>query len=316
MLSDSTLYCAYSLGTLFVCYKFWKYFAHKPSDATGERRSTSSNGPSANSQAIIPRKNVYVAYLLLFTGGGFWGHHHLYLGNYACGYLYMLTCGVFGMGPLYDTFTLWRQVRTINERNGANGDVDAKALNIFAKVVFKWVPLAFFLSVAAISVTAVYTPMILDRIGVVDLYAARAGIDKNPFDVLEVPRFSRFEVSKKNFRALSLKYHPDRNPNCVECAAKMADLNLAYDILKTMDDPGRPYDNYYDNCAKDWEALLTIMSRNFNSNEAEKNAKSSKRSKAKGKKKKEKESKMGMGEWIGDMLDKVVNDFSAYADEL
>ena len=54
------------------------------------------------------------------------------------------------------------------------------------------------------------------------------------------------DVLKKKFRKLSLKYHPDRNPNNKEAEAKFKDVAEAYDVLKNKraeyDNPATNFD--------------------------------------------------------------------------
>lgn len=55
---------------------------------------------------------------------------------------------------------------------------------------------------------------------------------KNPYATLGVPNFSTYEVVKAAYIKLVKMYHPDRNPT-TEAAAKMREVNEAYDSLKT-----------------------------------------------------------------------------------
>lgn len=56
-----------------------------------------------------------VAWLLL-TFLGLFGIHRMYLGKWPTGILYLLTAGLFGLGWLYDFFTLNQQIAEINGR--------------------------------------------------------------------------------------------------------------------------------------------------------------------------------------------------------
>lgn len=56
-----------------------------------------------------------IAWLLL-TFLGVFGIHRFYLGKWISGLVYLCTLGVFGLGVLYDYWTLNRQVDTLNRR--------------------------------------------------------------------------------------------------------------------------------------------------------------------------------------------------------
>jgi TM2 domain-containing membrane protein YozV len=60
-------------------------------------------------------KSKGIAYILLIFAG-VWGVHHFYLGRPGKGLLYLLTCGLFSLGVIYDFFTLGRQVDEANTR--------------------------------------------------------------------------------------------------------------------------------------------------------------------------------------------------------
>ena len=58
-----------------------------------------------------------VAWILL-TFLGVFGVHRFYLGKWPSGLLYLLTLGLFGIGVIYDFWTLNTQVSAINTRDG------------------------------------------------------------------------------------------------------------------------------------------------------------------------------------------------------
>lgn len=54
----------------------------------------------------------------------------------------------------------------------------------------------------------------------------------NPYRVLGVPDGASEEECAKAYRKLAKKYHPDLNPNDRQAAAKMAEINAAFDQIK------------------------------------------------------------------------------------
>jgi len=61
--------------------------------------------------------NYSVAWILL-TFLGLFGVHRMYMGKWLTGILYLLTVGLFGLGYLYDYWTLNRQIDEINRGQG------------------------------------------------------------------------------------------------------------------------------------------------------------------------------------------------------
>ncbi|TVZ40430.1 TM2 domain-containing membrane protein YozV [Alteromonadaceae bacterium 2753L.S.0a.02] len=55
-----------------------------------------------------------IAWLLLFFVG-FFGVHRMYMGKWLSGLIYLLTFGLFGLGVLYDYWTLNGQIDELNE---------------------------------------------------------------------------------------------------------------------------------------------------------------------------------------------------------
>jgi TM2 domain-containing membrane protein YozV len=68
---------------------------------------------SADRRYIAGEKNYTLAWVLL-TFLGFFGMHRFYLGKILTGILYLLTAGLFGIGYIYDYWTLNEQISTIN----------------------------------------------------------------------------------------------------------------------------------------------------------------------------------------------------------
>jgi len=63
--------------------------------------------------------NYSIAWLLL-TFLGFFGVHRMYIGKWLTGLLYLVTGGLFGLGVLYDFWTLNSQVSEVNLNDHRN----------------------------------------------------------------------------------------------------------------------------------------------------------------------------------------------------
>jgi len=73
--------------------------------------------PSLNEQADIRYNEGEVDYTigwLLLTFTGLLGFHRLYMGKWISGLLYLVTLGIFGIGYIYDFWTLNEQISLIN----------------------------------------------------------------------------------------------------------------------------------------------------------------------------------------------------------
>ena len=63
------------------------------------------------------------------------------------------------------------------------------------------------------------------------------------YEILGVERTADESVIKRAYRALAMRYHPDRNPGDRECVARMKEINEAYAVLCDCD-KRRIYDVY------------------------------------------------------------------------
>lgn len=77
--------------------------------------------PSMDRQASFRYQSGHVNYSLAWiflTFLGLIGVHRLYLGKWFTAIVYLLTLGLFGLGYLYDYWTLNGQIDEINHRDG------------------------------------------------------------------------------------------------------------------------------------------------------------------------------------------------------
>ncbi len=52
------------------------------------------------------------------------------------------------------------------------------------------------------------------------------------YKILGVDSFSTMEEIKAAYRALAMKYHPDRNPGSAEAEEKFKQIQKAYDVIE------------------------------------------------------------------------------------
>lgn len=59
--------------------------------------------------------------------------------------------------------------------------------------------------------------------------------DQSPYSILEVDKDSDWNIVRKAFRKLAMKWHPDKNPdNIKEAEEKMKSILAAYTIIKNI----------------------------------------------------------------------------------
>lgn len=61
----------------------------------------------------------YTAAWVLLTFLGVFGIHRMYIGKWVTGIIYLLTFGLFGLGVLYDFWTLNEQIMVANRREAS-----------------------------------------------------------------------------------------------------------------------------------------------------------------------------------------------------
>jgi TM2 domain-containing membrane protein YozV len=88
-------------------------------------------------QAVRPRKDTGVAYLLLVFLG-LYGAHRFYVGQTGMGILYLFTAGLCGIGWLVDLFLTASLVREVNARIDYEERVAAQQLQQMAGRVQTW----------------------------------------------------------------------------------------------------------------------------------------------------------------------------------
>lgn len=170
------------------------------------------------------KKSSHMAYTFYCYGGFLTGSHQVYLGNYTYALMYQGTLGFFGLGMIMDFFLLGFHVAKANRYAHQLARTDTFPWRAF------FMPLAFMSGLFMMFTTGFLTiPVFAEYYGAIQPY----DWPKNPYDVLLVNRGAPMDEVKASFRKTSMKFHPDRNPDCgVECEDKMRELTTAYEIIK------------------------------------------------------------------------------------
>jgi DnaJ family protein B protein 11 len=78
------------------------------------------------------------------------------------------------------------------------------------------------------------------------------GLNRDFYKILDVPRSASPAEIKKAYRALSLKWHPDKNPDDKSAVDKFTDISSAYEVLSDAD-KRRKYDKCGEECLNEPE---------------------------------------------------------------
>ena len=79
-----------------------------------------------------------------------------------------------------------------------------------------------------------------------------SGPQRDFYSILGVPKSASPAEIKKAYRALSLKWHPDKNPDDASAVDKFTDLSAAYEALSDPD-KRRKYDKCGEECLNEPE---------------------------------------------------------------
>lgn len=228
-------------------------------------------GPTAEVEQLQPKKRLFSAYSLLFSGG-IVGAHHFYLERLVHGLLASWSCNFLFIGWLVDLFMMPSYVRAFNsKRTDPSAPHDGSKRTLACKL-----PLMSVTVVAALILIGMGTPWFLHRVGLVDIDRLAAQTEINPYDLLELSRGASLAEAKTAYRKHSLKWHPDRNQGCgKECDDKMSEITKAFDLIKKRRAPTAPDKTYEDrlkDIGRDWWYVFEVLGSKYKQDEAAKKA--------------------------------------------
>eukprot|EP00933_Yihiella_yeosuensis_P045729 TRINITY_DN41141_c0_g1_i1.p1 TRINITY_DN41141_c0_g1~~TRINITY_DN41141_c0_g1_i1.p1 ORF type:complete len:313 (-),score=52.81 TRINITY_DN41141_c0_g1_i1:59-997(-) len=245
----------------YLCKKGIEYFCCKRKDSDAK-----PGEPLEVSAALLqPKKRLMTSYILLFTGFSVFPAHHFYLERTIHGMLATFTLNFGGLGFLLDLFLMPFYVRGFNrERCSELAPYDKSR-----RAIFCWTPMVIFGIFGFLLSLAVYTPQVLQLMGVIDIDRATAQTEVNPYELLGLARGATMSEAKLAYRTASLKWHPDRNPGCGdECNSKMAEITKAFELIKKKRAPPPP-DRSWEGTLKqkwadtlaDWQVVVEEMGK-------------------------------------------------------
>jgi len=237
----------------------WRCCRQTTGEVLGAEQAAAAAAATASPDQLQPKKSIITCYVLWLIGG-FMGAHHYYLGRLVHGMVSTWTLNFALCGWLADALLIPWYVHSFNKQlthKTAPHDGTWKTLLI-------WLPLSLLAVFALLAGTVCYAPVVLQKVGVVDIDRIAAQTQSNPYDILEVQRGASLSEAKSAYRKASLKWHPDRNVNCgKECEDKMSEITKAFDLVKkraggTTAAP-RTWDEWIREIGKDWSALFTAV---------------------------------------------------------
>lgn len=209
-------------------------------------------------EALEPRKCLSSAYVLLLIAGPFGGHHY-YLERFGHALTATWTLNFFGFGWLLDLFLLPVYVRSFNKRctlPSAPNDDSRRRLLLQLPIALLCITL---LPLATFS----YGPRTFYRLGLVDIDRLAAQTEVNPYETLGLGRGASLNQAKSAYRALSLKWHPDRNIGCGKaCERKMAEIGKAFEQIKKRTAPqpaDRTWEGWFMELVTDWTLCIEAV---------------------------------------------------------
>lgn len=209
---------------------------------------------------LQPRKRLLSSYVLWMVGG-LCGAHHFYLGRLIHGLCTLWTLNFFGFGWLIDCLLMPRYVYKYNsEHTHPQAPYDA------SRVILLWrLPSRVLAALTVPLVLLLYGPFLIQTFGILDIDRLTAQTEANPYDVLGVSYTTEMSGVRSAYRALSLKWHPDRNVGCgTPCELKMSEITKAYDLIKKRVAPpseGRTWKKAMKEIAADWLIVIEAFSK-------------------------------------------------------
>ncbi|CAD7957528.1 unnamed protein product [Amoebophrya sp. A25] len=184
----------------------------------------------AGVEHLRARKSLRAAYRYYIVGGCLSGSHLVYLERNVHALLYGCTGGFLGVGVLFDLLFLWYYVLRYNKkhlhpRSRQSPSVVRNAICGIVLTVVTYVVLF-----GGIFLFLFWAPFAYEWMTGTHLEGGSAVED--PYRTLGLSRGAGTSEVKQAFRSLSMKYHPDKNPDCSECAEKMASVNRAHALVK------------------------------------------------------------------------------------
>ena len=82
-----------------------------------------------------------------------------------------------------------------------------------------------------------------------------SGQNRDFYKILDVPKSATPADIKKAYRAMSLKWHPDKNPDDASAIDKFTDVSAAYEVLSDAD-KRRKYDRCGEECVNEPEGQM------------------------------------------------------------
>eukprot|EP00931_Biecheleriopsis_adriatica_P005107 TRINITY_DN106666_c0_g1_i1.p1 TRINITY_DN106666_c0_g1~~TRINITY_DN106666_c0_g1_i1.p1 ORF type:complete len:286 (-),score=60.21 TRINITY_DN106666_c0_g1_i1:94-915(-) len=208
--------------------------------------------------ALQPKKRLFTSYTLWLFGLVF-PLYHIYLDRLVHALCSFWTLNFFGVGWILDGFLMPFYVRSFNSRNCAReAPFDGSRRKLLC------VPLAVVCCIVMVLGSLAYLPTMLHYAKVVDLDRIAAQTEVNPYDLLGLSSSATPQEAKAAYRKASLRWHPDRNPECGrECTDKMAEITKAFDLIKKRQAPppsDRSWQGWCQEIGQDWKNLIEVLS--------------------------------------------------------
>mmetsp|Transcript_42318 Transcript_42318/g.116723 ORF Transcript_42318/g.116723 Transcript_42318/m.116723 type:complete len:310 (+) Transcript_42318:92-1021(+) len=151
------------------------------------------DGKQCPIEGLRRKKSVTITFMLWYCAG-LVGAHHFFLDRIVHGFLCVFTLNFFFVGYFSDLLLIPYYVKKYNEQTSHVALQERSTTGFFCRVALVWVVVF-----VCTCVFVFLAPGALENVGIIDFHVERSGLNKNPYDIVGVPRGTPFQDVKTKY---------------------------------------------------------------------------------------------------------------------